>query len=371
MFVGFRELRFAWGRFTLMGAVIALVAVLTVLLSGLTTGLVDAGISGLRRMPMTHLAFQAKTDSTFSRSTVNASTVRELAAQPGVAAEAFGLSLFNGKDAAGRSVDLALVGVQPDGFVADSIQGGAALGTTPDGVLVSQVIADDGVKPGDTITLTSSGLRLKVVGVAARATYGHVDLVYAPISLWREATYGQVAGTTLSPSAQGLASAAALRVSSDVDVHALAQRLGIDVVTKTGAYAGSPGYSAETSTMSLITAFLYVISALIVGAFFTVWTIQRRADIGLLKALGASTRQVVTDSLAQVLVVLVAAIGSGTALGVGLGALISGGKVPFSLQLMPVATAAGLLVLAGAVGSLVAVRRIATVDPLVALGASR
>ena len=34
--------------------------------------------------------------------------------------------------------------------------------------------------------------------------------------------------------------------------------------------------------------FLFVISALVVGAFFTVWTIQRSGDIAVLKALGAS-----------------------------------------------------------------------------------
>ena len=50
MFLAVRELSFARGRFALMGSVIALVAVLTVLLSGLATGLVDDGISGLRAL---------------------------------------------------------------------------------------------------------------------------------------------------------------------------------------------------------------------------------------------------------------------------------------------------------------------------------
>jgi putative ABC transport system permease protein len=40
MFLAVRELRFARGRFTLMGIVIALIAVLVVLLSGLSSGLV-------------------------------------------------------------------------------------------------------------------------------------------------------------------------------------------------------------------------------------------------------------------------------------------------------------------------------------------
>ena len=48
MFLALRELTFARGRFALMGAVIALIAVLTVMLSGLASGLVNDGVSGLK-----------------------------------------------------------------------------------------------------------------------------------------------------------------------------------------------------------------------------------------------------------------------------------------------------------------------------------
>lgn len=42
MFLALRDLRFARGRFALMGAVVALIAVLGVLLSGLASGLADS-----------------------------------------------------------------------------------------------------------------------------------------------------------------------------------------------------------------------------------------------------------------------------------------------------------------------------------------
>ncbi len=371
MFVGLRDLRHAWGRFVLMGAVIALVSVLTVLLTGLSTGLVNSGISGLRAMPLTHLAFTPKTNSTFSQSALDAATIRALGREPGVAAEPLGLTLFNAKDASGTSFSIALVGVQPGGFMARGVTGGSELGRTPTGVVISRGIASDGVHVGDRIRLDRAGVTLNVVGVAPTATYGHVDLVYAPISLWRQATYGQVTGGRLPPSAQGLASAAALRVRSGVDVTAVGKRLGVEIVTKNQAYAGSPGYVAETATMSLIIDFLYVIAALIVGAFFTVWTIQRKADIGLLKALGASNAAVLRDALGQVALVMVFATGVGALVGSGIGSLIPAGKVPFALQAGAIAAATVILALAGMVGSLVAVRRIAAIDPIIALGAAR
>src|SRR5699024_11870887 len=72
MFLAVRELLYARGRFTLMGLVIALIAVLMVVLSGLTAGLVDDGVSGLKKLPAGHLAFQHEVDpgAAYSRSIV-------------------------------------------------------------------------------------------------------------------------------------------------------------------------------------------------------------------------------------------------------------------------------------------------------------
>ncbi|GHH86333.1 hypothetical protein GCM10018793_57800 [Streptomyces sulfonofaciens] len=51
MFLALRDLRFARGRFALMGAVVALIAVLGVLLSGLASGLADAAYPACARCP--------------------------------------------------------------------------------------------------------------------------------------------------------------------------------------------------------------------------------------------------------------------------------------------------------------------------------
>ena len=208
---------------------------------------------------------------------------------------------------------------------------------------------------------------LTVTGIVPKSTYGHVDVAYTALAVWQVATYNALDATT----ATTLVSSAAIVADGSVDIGALATAADLDIVSKTTAFNGSPGYSAETSTMTLIRGFLYVIAAMILGAFFTVWTIQRRAEIGLQKALGASTRSVLFDALGQVLVVLVAATAVGVAVGLALGALISGGTVPFSLQSGPVAAASVTLIVSGVVGMLVGVRRITSVDPIIALGGAR
>jgi putative ABC transport system permease protein len=350
-----------------MGAVIALVAVLTVMLSGLATGLVDDGISGLRALPVSHLAFQARTDSTFSRSTIDVATVQQLNETKGVHAEPLGVSLFNARSSGNVDVDLALMGLQPGGFVADGVLGGSLPDAASNGVVITQGLADAGVHVGDHHSFDRTRTVLTVTGIAPKSTYGHVDVAFTSLALWQAAAYNALDAAA----AEKLVSSAAIVARPGVDIAALAKRADLDIVTRTAAFNGSPGYAAETSTMTLIRGFLYVIAAMILGAFFTVWTIQRRGEIGLQKALGASGRAVLLDGLGQVLVVLIGATAGGVAIGLALGALISGGSVPFSLQAAPVAGASITLILAGVIGMLVGVRRITSVDPIIALEGSR
>jgi putative ABC transport system permease protein len=129
-------------------------------------------------------------------------------------------------------------------------------------------------------------------------------------------------------------------------------------------------YSSENGSLQLIRAFLFAISAVVIGAFFTVWTIQRSGDIAVLKALGASDGYLVRDAVGQALVVLLA----GTAVGAGLAAaagVVAAGAVPFVLDVATLGPPLLAMVVLGLLGAVLSVRRITSVDPLVALGSAR
>ena len=85
-------------------------------------------------------------------------------------------------------------------------------------------------------------------------------------------------------------------------------------------------------TMTMIKAFLYAISALVVGAFFTIWTVQRSRELAVMRAMGASTGFLMLDGLMQALIVLLSSVGAGVLLGLGLGAMLLGTGMPFALE---------------------------------------
>ncbi|MDF2581046.1 MAG: transporter permease, partial [Microbacterium sp.] len=120
----------------------------------------------------------------------------------------------------------------------------------------------------------------------------------------------------------------------------------------------------------MIQVFLYAICALVVGAFFTVWTIQRTGEIAILRAVGASRAYLLRDSMAQAAILLVGFTAIGIGAGVGLGALMPD-AMPFDLEAGPIAIASVLTIVLGLIGAAAAVLRISRVDPLTALGGQR
>jgi len=374
MFLALRELSFARGRFALMGLVVALIALLVVLLSGLSVGLVNDGVSGLQRMPVTAFAFQQDVakDSAFSRSVVELDAVDTWRGQDGVeAAEAFGNTLVNARSDRGVEIDLALFGVQVGSFLDPEVASGARLKNEGE-VVISDTAAEEGVAVGDTITLEPAGTSLKVVGVMAdQHTFGHVDVGYLPLKTWQEIAAGVRPGDEVPARVYEEITAVAIKAPGDVDLAAGDRAAGTTSMTREESFGASPGYTAETSTLLLIQVFLYVISALVVGAFFTVLTIQRKHELAVVRALGASTGYLLRDSIFQSLVLLVIAAAVGVALGVAAGAALASTPMPFALEAGSIATATLLLVVLGLVGAAVAVLRISRIDPVTALGANR
>lgn len=376
MFLALRELAFARTRFGLMGAVIALIAVLMVLLSGLSSGLVVDGVSGLMRSPVDAVAFSegTKTDSAFTRSEVTAAQAQTWAEQDDVAdAELLGTSIVNAKNDDGTALDLTLFGVVPDGFVVPEAADGRGL-TTPGDAVLSSSARDEGVEIGDVITLDRLGTTLTVVGFTAdQRTFGHVDIAFVPLTTWQEVHTGTTAGEQPDPAAYDVASVVALRGvdGQTPDLAAGDAAAGTSARTLEAAFDSSPGYSAELMTMELIKAFLYAISALVVGAFFTLWTVQRTRELAVMRAMGASTRFLLTDGVLQAAILLVISLTVGVSVGLVFGSLLEGTGMPFALETGPILTGAGLLLGLGLAGAAVATVRIASIDPVTALGENR
>ncbi|GAA2680671.1 ABC transporter permease [Nonomuraea recticatena] len=364
MFVALRDLRFAKGRFALMGAVVLLTTLLVTMLSGLTAGLAQENISAVTQLPADRIVFSTgkgpdgePAKPSFSDSRITEETWREWRKAAGVAAaERLGITmgrLTHGETGAAA----AIFGVQPGDELAKAYGGAVGTGRV---VLSTGLAEESGLTAGDEVQIF--GRDFTVAGTGATASYSHTPVAWISIGDWE--WIGRQGG------ADTVATVIALRTDPGLDLSATDERLGTTAVPLDAAPTAIGSFSSENSSLQLMRGFLFAISALVIGAFFTVWTIQRSGDVAVLKALGAGTGYLMRDALAQAVIVLLLGAGLGGAIGAGVGALAEG-LVPFVLSAATTVVPVVVMILLGALGAALAIRKITSVDPLTALGASR
>lgn len=366
MFVAWRDLRFAKGRFALMGSVVLLITLLVGLLSGLTAGLARENISALTGLPATtRLAFAAPTGDqkvSFTNAQVPEKAWLAWREQPGVtSAQPLGIRTTNAVSG-DRTAAVSVFGVDPAGTLAP-----AGTGLTQGQVVLTEKAAKElgGLGPGSKLKI--GPVEMTVSAVSGTAAHSHTPVVWMDLNDWQRVGNP---GTSI----ETLATVIALDGKDGkggVDWTAGGRATGTEAQTVDEALSAIGSYASENGSLQLMRGFLFAISALVIGAFFTVWTIQRSGDIAVLKALGASTPYLLKDALGQAVVMLAIGTGAGTALAAGFGALISGGDVPFVLEAATVLVPAAVMIALGALGAALSIRRITAVDPLTALGSAR
>lgn len=343
-----------------MGSVVVLITLLVGLLSGLTAGLARENISAVTGLDADHLAFAAPPDGqaeSFANSTVREDAWRTWAGRPGVeAAQPVGIRTLNATAAGERTTAVSAFGVEPDGTLGPE-------GIGPGRVVLSGKAAEElGVTAGDGIALGRT--ELEIAAVATDASYSHTPVVWTSLDDWQ-----QLGHDGAGPAEH--ATVIALATTGGADLAAGDGAAGTSTLTLDDSLTAIGSYQAENGSLQLMRGFLFAISALVIGAFFTVWTIQRSGDVAVLKALGASTPYLLRDALGQAVVMLALGTGLGTVLAAGAGALIGGGAVPFVLDAATVLVPAAVMIALGALGAALSIRRITAVDPLTALGSAR
>lgn len=374
MFIAIRDLTFAKGRFLLMGLVVTLVAFLVTVLSGLSAGLIKNNISGLIELPATHVAFEYNDHPSYRNTMVERYMWEGWRGQPGVTAlEPMGHTVFNARTEAGLPLEIALWGLNPGSFIEPTVDEGDQLGSLENGVIISGMLLDDDIGIGDTITLDRVLTELKVVGIVEEErNIGHLPVVYTPLPKWQEATYGPPGGPPPGEKLPDIlfdfVSVIAIQLEEGTDIAALDDEFETITLDRQKFYEASTGYKEEIFSVGMIQWFLVIISAVVIGAFFTIWTIQRTKEIGLVKALGASNAYLMRDALGQALILMLLGTGVGMGLALWIGKTFMEGAGPFMYESGMVSSSMALLMIAGLIGAALSINRIATIDPMIALG---
>lgn len=369
MFVALRDLRHARGRFVLMSVVVVLITFLVTFLASLTAGLAKESTSAVTDLPADHLAFSmpsAGDDPGFTASRVTTTTWEAWSRVPGVeSADPLGVATTRA-EAGDTTAAVTVLGVAAHSRLAPR--------QAPDlarGAVVLTRSAGDALAAGTGDTVRIGGEELTVVAVTdSDGSFAHTPVVWTTLADWQAIGPGTPAdaraGNELVATVVALTTSGLDDGELDATVARADEELGTTTVTISEARSAIASFAGENVSLRTMQAFLFGISTVVVGAFFTVWTISRSTDIAVLKALGGSTGYLLRDALGQAAVLLLGGVGLGTAL-TAVGAALLPGSVPVVVTIGTTLLPAAGLVLLGLVGAAASVARITRIDPHLAL----
>ncbi|MEZ5115200.1 MAG: ABC transporter permease [Candidatus Nanopelagicales bacterium] len=359
------EIRRSKGRFASIVSALSLIVFLVLILGALSDGLFYGSTGAIRSSNATAYAFSEEAEGSLVRSTLPAADVAELAAAPGVEqASPVGLLLTGGTGPQGE-VDLAVVGVDPEGAgVPTTLREGRLPEPGEDGAAaVDSRLLEEGVAVGSTLTV--GDVPVEVVGIVTDASYQLQPTVWTTVDTWRAMR------DAVRPELRGqddVVSAVALRTAEGADLAAVAAAVpGTAVLGAEATGLAIPGVEQQKSTLSAIIYTTLAVAALVVALFFALLILEKRELFAALKALGTSTGRLGVGVIVQAVVASAVGVVVGALAARLLGAAIPP-AVPTLFRTETLVTIAIFTVVAGVVGAAFSLRRIARIDPATAIG---
>lgn len=370
MFLAIKEMKHAKTRFVMIGAIIMMIAWLVFILSGLGNGLSSLAAATMKNIDGDLFIYEEGSEGTMMKTKVSGTIADDIKGKFGVdEAARFGQStiIVHNPEITDSKVneDVAFLGIDPGKFIEPKVIEGNQLSKDDlFGVVIDESLADKGYKIGDTIEVKSSEITLEVVGITKGETFNHLPTIFANVGTWQIYAF---AAPGSNNDLESPVSMIALQ-GKNIDAEAIASNYDlIETVSKSDAVMGMPGYKEESSTIYMMLAFLFAISAVIIAVFFYVFILQKTQQFGVMKAIGASDSFIKKSIISQVFVLSFISIVAGIVL-TYLTALILPEGMPFKLDFMTVLIYAVILLVVSVLGSIISARQVTKIDPLTAIG---
>lgn len=381
LYLAIKEILHHRMRYLLISLIVALITTLVLFIAALSEGLASGNREYIEKLDAELLVYQEDVNLAISASRLGRSKMNQIRRVDGVAAvgqiATSTTTIVTGQESQG--IDVSLIGVEPGAPGEPPAFEGQQLGRSrANEVIIDQRVVDrTGLKVGDTLVIKSiqgteeEFYELAVVGVSDGRGFFLQPTLFVPYITWDRVRPKAGNGDTNS-GAEFISNLVAVKLQNPRDWKAMAARLeqavrGIEAVDRRTAYEATPGYAEQKSTLDTQRYFTFFIGILVIGGFFQIQTLQKVAQIGMLKAIGASTRTIALASLLQI--VLLNAFGVTIGL---VGSLLLSLTFPPTLPVIftgdAVLSAVAALLLIGPLGGLVSVWILLRVEPLTALG---
>lgn len=205
---------------------------------------------------------------------------------------------------------------------------------------------------GDQLELNISGQKYKIVGFVKGAKINMLPIIYGDLSVWQTARQ-----TVPNVAFSGIVSKDRHYTYNHLDAKTYSVKTFVNKLT---------GYAIQKTTFTLMIAFLFLISMVIIAVFLYILTLQKLHNFAVMRAQGISTRTLVNAVISQSLLLTVTGVVLAL-LCMWLTVAILPAAVPMNFAPTIIISGSLGMLITGIIGGLIPVRSIIKIDPAQAI----
>ena len=348
MNLAWKEIKFYKFRFILIMLIVFLMAIMVLFISGLAQGLARENISIFEQFKGNQFIIQKMKEPQIEKSALSEDQQRQI-----------------DKVVKAKPVNM----IQKTLNINENEENVVALNRTKDSdwkltsgrypqheneIVVNKKLLAEGLKEGSTVKFKNSDQSYKIVGILNDAMYAHSNVVILNQSVFQNES-------------KAVASFYSTNQLSKVQKKQIQSIQGTQIVNTQDLTDHIASYKAEQSPLKMMIYSLYVITAIVLSAFFYVMTIQKTSEIGVLKAIGISTPHLLISLILQISLI--------TFIGVALSEIlimminqIMPVTMPFHLSIGNLLSVVVIFLIVGLIGASLSFIKLLKIDPIEAIG---
>ncbi|REI05643.1 ABC transporter permease [Staphylococcus felis] len=350
MKIALSELKFYKFKYLLITFIVVLLASMVLFITGLAQGLARENISLLDAFKSEQFVIQKGVDQQLEKSNIGEQQAKNIEQLIDKAPLKLSMATAEYHHQNGDLIFTTIPkGERP------SLQEGH-LPSNNQEVTLNSKLKGEGLKLGDQITIKDQDKTLKIVGFFDDAMYSHTNIAMVNNQGLNDITKDHAATS--------------LYFLNDVSKQTIQDIKAIDdveVVTKEDLTNAIPSYQAEQAPLTMMIVSLFVITAIVLTAFFYVMTIQKTSEIGILKAIGIKTSHLLGALMFQILFVTMIGVLLSLGLIVGLSMMLPV-TMPFHITSQIMLFVVVIFIVVAIIGALLSLVRVFKIDPIEAIG---
>src|SRR5699024_8014573 len=325
-----------------------LLAFLVLFISALAQGLAKENVSGVEAWNQEYFVISEGVDDSLTQSNIEG----QIDQIEGVTEEGHNIEFSaNSLITSDSTIDVVLTNTDED-IIPQADEG--RLPENSEEILLNYKLTDEGYSIGDTVELKDTDVTFEITGFTDDIMYAHTSMAYLTDGGMEGLDSTSIAAVALPENMSG--------ISDDIN-----NIEDVKMVSEDDIKQAIPSYQAEQQPLNLMIVFLFIISAIVLSAFFYVITIQKSSQLGILKAIGTKNSELVKAIPVQVLLITLIGVILSVVIMFALNNVIPV-SMPFYLNTGLMMIVSGLFLVVAFLGAILSLVRIIKIDPLDAIG---